>query len=203
MLCAILIIAGIVAMYIILNNRKHLQSDSILAQLKLGMDDACKFIPFHFDNGGGIELKSGNSADYRRADFTREEIIDLYYRYEHEFNYIVSYLERVGDLSYRVEIRENLEQVYFGIFSITDMDYDWKTYTKHGYQKDEEFERCLRTVLVEGELGYIQQSIGKIYFGPNLPLRYSKDDLLEDESEDSLFFGRIEDNWYYYVQDFV
>ena len=39
MLCAILVIAGAVAVYIVENNKKHLQSDLILAQLKYGMTD--------------------------------------------------------------------------------------------------------------------------------------------------------------------
>jgi len=156
-------------------------------------------------------MKSGNSVeDYGRADFSDEEIIDLYYRYEHEFNYVASYLGKLGIDGYCVAIMNDLEQV---CFDLSAGSYDgalYRDYTELGYEKDEEFERCVKIILVDGDLGYLNYgSRDKIFFGPNNPIQYIPEEVfLEDEIysiqlEETYNFGRLEGNWYYYEQDFV
>jgi len=147
------------------------------------------------------EMKSGNSRTYGRAEFSREEIMDVYHSCKDEMNYIVAYLEKLDAVAFYVEIRDNLKHVYFGIFS--DGDYQWKIYTDHGYERDVEFERCLKVVLVDKELGNILYSArNEIFFGPNLPIVYSEHDYLKEngvDSSNSGLTGLIEGNWYYYV----
>ena len=50
-----------------------------------------------------------------------------------------------------------------------------------GYEKDEEFERCLKRVLVEEELGYLLYFRRDVsHFGPNMPIMYSEEDLFSN-----------------------
>ena len=151
--------------------------------------------------GGDTKLKTENSADSGRADLTREEILDMFNNCRHEFYYVISYLEILGDTVTYVAITGNNEQVSF---SLSGNMKRMLSYTDLGYEKDEEFEQCLKTILIKEELGYLFFNGKDVsIFGPNMPVLYSKKDLIEigflipsDE-----FFGRIEGNWYFYVHD--
>jgi len=143
--------------------------------------------------GDVLAMNSGDSRDHERVGFKREEIIKLYYRYSYELNYIVSFFDTHGDSLTYVALTNNLEQVSFSHAGHMD---SMSNYIDLGYERDEEFERCLRVVLVEGELGLLYfRRIGELRFGSNMPLQYWH--IEPDIEPDSTMFGRIEGNWYY------
>jgi len=147
------------------------------------------------------EQKTENPADFGRAEYTREEILDMFNHHRYEFYYVISYLEILGDSVSYVAITDNNKQVSFSLSGNMERMIN---YTEFGYEKDEEFEQCLKTILVEGELGYLFYDIQAIStFGPNMPIMYSGKDLISNGYfiSDDEFFGRIEGNWYFHVHE--
>ena len=150
------------------------------------------------------EIIIENSKELGRDDFGYKEIIDMYSRYRYEFNYVISYLEILGDINSCVVLTNNLEHVSFSLSGSME---NLTCYTDLGYEKDEEFERCIKTILVEGELGYIYYFRRDVsVFGLNMPIMYSEEDLFSNGffsvPEIEGYVGRIEGNWYYSVQHF-
>jgi len=146
------------------------------------------------------EFRMGDSyVDYGQTGLKREEIIELYYQYQYEFNLIITYLRKLGVETTYVVLTDNYEQVSFSLSGNRER---MRGYVELGFERNEEFERCLRTVLVDGEFGFIYYTNWSTsHFGPNYPLMYSESDLFETSFGKirDLFFGRIEGNWYYYV----
>ena len=150
------------------------------------------------------EFRTGNSIkDFGRFEFTREETIELYNACKYELNYVASYLVKIGREGYIVAILENLEQVCFNFGDFSDLE-QYEVYTDLGYEKDEEFELCLRTILIDRELGHLCFNIQTIiYFGPDYSIIYCEYDLFEVAriDRDNQQYGRIEGNWYYFARE--
>ena len=147
------------------------------------------------------ELRLGDSADHRRVGFKREYIIELYNRYRHEFNYVISYIHCLDIQFTYVAIPNHSKQVSFSHSG--DMEI-MTYYVDLGYEKDEEFERSLKAILVDGELGYLYYETDTCFFGSNFPIIYSLVDLYENEhlnTSDPESFCRIEENWYFLSDD--
>ena len=154
------------------------------------------------------ELKTGNSMDYARDVFTQEEILDLYERYKYELEYIVTYLKDAnGSMVFNIAITHDLTQVSVDYSDTLNPDFMYD-YVDCGFEEDNEFERSLRAVLVEGELGFLRcfRDVS-VVFGRKLTLQYHYREY-DLETVKKRFgtnnpdaIGQIDNHWYYYAYD--
>jgi len=156
----------------------------------------------------GVELKLGNSMDYGREAFTQEELLDIYERYRYELDYIVTYLEGVELRIFEMGITKDLTQVSVDLTGTLNPDLMYDYVERRGLKEDKEFERCLRAVLVEGELGFLRCFSGSgVNFGNKQALRYNYGETdLQTEKKNSGTnnpdaIGQIDGHWFYYAHD--
>jgi len=156
----------------------------------------------------GSELKLGNSMDYGREAFTQKELLDLHERYIYELDYIVTYLECVDEWIFSMGITHDLTQVSVDYIGILNPDFMHNYVDRWGVEEDNEFERCLRAVLVEGELGSLRRFRGSgVTFGSKQALVYDYSEI--DLKTAKKYFGtnnpdaigQIDSHWFYYAHD--
>jgi hypothetical protein len=139
----------------------------------------------HYINGAYISGGRGN--------LLAEEMKDIFHRNEEAFDYIVSYLKSFDKVGYEIRILTRTDEIVVrrpaGNF----------IYTNWGFEKDELFEKYVKTLLIEEQLGVIMVGVnGDIDVGPNDQIRYSEIDIFERYEETALH-GRLKENWFYAV----
>jgi len=156
----------------------------------------------------GAELKLGNSMDYGREAFTQKELLDIHERYIYELDYIVAYLESADEWIFSMGITNDLTQVSVDYIGILNPDFMHNYADRWGVEEDKEFERCMRAVLVEGELGFLRYyKDSGVGFGSKKALRYNYSEI--DLQTAKKYFGtnnpdaigQIDSHWFYYAHD--
>lgn len=148
------------------------------------------------DTGG----EEGNTKYPGKFDFTRPEILDIYYRHKEALDYVASALLALELSPYSVAFQDwDGEKLIF-----------YRHYDKNGkpieikvdYERDVQLELYLRILLVEERFAelYIFADNQGIEFGNNGALIYNE---IWGFEPDIGTFGSIEGNWYFYEQAFI
>jgi hypothetical protein len=150
-----------------------------------------------------------------KIDFTAEELQSIFDEHKEEFNYVV---DVASYLSPQFRIRFNDNKIGFYISKDYDIE-DRPTYddggglvyinsyysysedgSEVGYKKDEMFEQCLRTLLIDNQLESFYKDPSTMCFGSNFLIRYNTNPKkYEHITKNGKFEGKLADNWYYFV----
>ena len=137
---------------------------------------------------GAEDIKTDNSKEVedKGYSYSKDEILDIFYRNEEEFNYVVEVLKKLEAKPFYVVISEkDNETVWYYKYEHIDV----------GYEYDEKFEECVRKICIDEGLDPIYtDSKKRVDFGG--AIKYSETGVYIDPPWD----GEIKDNWYYHIQ---